>query len=174
MSSIIARPFSDIARSPSYSPRSLSTLVHFAPAEQTTINCKHLGCDYRFRLPRYVARLASCIDACSLSSMFPSLLVRHRRANPLSRGIISPVYTTAGVYVHKDAFSFYPLRIETCTTPRVTPYHTMPSRRVASPRSARFYTKFYIRQEVALCNRPTWSCRLCSHRIRARSNFAAS
>lgn len=132
MSSIIARPFSDIARSPSYSPRSLSTLVHFAPAEQTTINCKHLGCDYRFRLPRYVARLASCIDACSLSSMFPSLLVRHRRANPLSRGIISPVYTTAGVYVHKDAFSFYPLRIETCTTPRVTPYHTMPSRRVAS------------------------------------------
>lgn len=64
----------------------------------------------------------------------------------------------------KAAFSFYPPRIETRTTPRVTPPHHTPSRRVASPRPARFHTKFYIRQEVALCNRRARSCRLCSHR----------
>lgn len=123
--------------------RSLSTLVHLP--ERTTINCKHLAARLspRFRLAaRAVSRQRRrlCIDSShSLSSMFPSLLVRHRRANPLSRGIISPVYATLELMCIKapsPSISFESKRVR-----RHVSRHAMPSsrrivsRRVASTRS---------------------------------------
>lgn len=76
----------------------LSTFTSRAPTEQTTINCKHSlaitssGCVV---LVVVVVVIVTVATVYRRSSMFPSLLVRHRRVNPLSRGIINPAYARA-------------------------------------------------------------------------------
>jgi len=142
-----------------------------AVAERTTINCKHLVARLPARcsgLPHAVSP-AVCIDnSLSPSSMFPSLLVRHRRANPLSRGIISPVYATLELMCIKapsPSIRFESKRVR-CHVSR----HAMPCRRVASSRVASrrvgslgFIQSFTPGKKSALCNRRT-SLRLCSRR----------
>ncbi|EFN60423.1 hypothetical protein EAG_02135 [Camponotus floridanus] len=73
----------------------LSTFTSRAPTEQTTINCKHsLAITSSGCVLVVVVVIVTVATVYRRSSMFPSLLVRHRRVNPLSRGIINPAYAT--------------------------------------------------------------------------------